>query len=283
MINSLPVPLVLPRAYDDGKRSIFAVYQPHCLMVRKPRLALCVGLILSGVLFGCSSIDHPFANSKRLPPDLHLQLFACFVYPEQSRLIVSAPIPRSGDFDIPMPDGQHLQGHIQPHHEKFLVSFKVRLYDGTNVFNDEVERERGYDPGLPPYDEKAPFIYQPCFVLSSNPSPKSFLKRLIAGEREEWERNNPLTARKLAVAKRKFRLMRPGMTKDQVFSMLDLSGYRNRLHSTRLFRSKRSEYGRLPIGSWRAPHADLRRHRFKNKKFSIARWEKFSDFGLCKR
>jgi hypothetical protein len=194
-----------------------------------PKPCLCLALVVSGVLFGCSSIDHPSANSNQLPPDLYLQLFASFVYPEQPRLIVSAPVPRSGDFDIPMADGQHLQGHIQPRGGNFLVYFKVRLCDGTNVFNDEVELEKRYEPGPQPYDGKAPFICQPHFVLSSNPSPKSFLKQQAAGEREEWERKNPLTARQVAKVKRTFHLVRPGMTKDEMFSMFGLSGYQNRL------------------------------------------------------
>jgi hypothetical protein len=177
------------------------------------------------MMFGCSAFDNRSANSKPSTPDLYLHLFASFVYPEQPRLIVSAPIPRSGDFDIPLADGQHLHGQIQPRNGIFFVYFKVRLCDGTNVFNEEVELEKRYEPWPQPYDEKAPFICQPHFVLSSNPSPKFFLKQQAAAEKKQWERENPLTARQLAEVKRKFHLMRPGMTKDEVFSMLGLSGY----------------------------------------------------------
>jgi hypothetical protein len=193
------------------------------------QITLCLALAFIGVSVGCASIDHHSANSQQSAPDLYLHFFASFVYPEPPRLIVSGAIPRSGDFDIPMADGQHLQGHIQPRRGNFFVYFKVRLCEGTNVFNDEVELEKRYEPGPQPYDEKAPFICQPHFVLSSNPNPKSFLKRQAAAEREEWERENPLTARQVAKVKRRLHLMRPGMTKDEVFSMLGLSGYQNRL------------------------------------------------------
>jgi hypothetical protein len=191
----------------------------------KPKLILGLALVLSAMMFGCSAFDNRSANSKPSTPDLYLHLFASFVYPEQPRLIVSAPIPRSGDFDIPLADGQHLHGQIQPRNGIFFVYFKVRLCDGTNVFNEEVELEKRYEPWPQPYDEKAPFICQPHFVLSSNPSPKFFLKQQAAAEKKQWERENPLTARQLAEVKRKFHLMRPGMTKDEVFSMLGLSGY----------------------------------------------------------
>ena len=124
-----------------------------------------------------------------------------------------------------MADGQHLLGQIQPRNEIFSVYFKVRLCDRNLLFNEEVELEKRYEPWPQRYDENAPFICQPRFVLSANPSPKSFLKQQAAAEKKEWERENPLTARQLAEVKRKFHFMRPGMTRDEVFSMLGLSGY----------------------------------------------------------
>jgi len=176
-------------------------------------------------MFGCSAFDNRSANSKPSTADLYLHLFASFVYPEQPRLIVSAPIPRSGDFDISMDDNQHLKGRIELRNGIIFLHFQCGLCDGTNVFDGEVELEKRYEPWPQPYDEKAPFICQPHFVLSSNPSPKSFLKQQATAEKKYWERENPLTARQLAEVKRKFHLMRPGMTKDEVFSMLGLSGY----------------------------------------------------------
>jgi hypothetical protein len=201
----------------------------------KPKLLLCLALILSGGLPGCSSIDHHSANSKQSRPDLYLHLFASYIYPQPPRLILSAHIPLSTDFDIPMADGQHLVGRIEPRNGKFSVHFRVPLYDGTNVFNEEVELKKRYEPGPQPYDDKIPFSYQPHFVLSSNPNPKSFLKQQAAAEREQWMRKNPLTARQLAKVKRNFPFMRPGMTRDEVFSMLGLSGYQNRLFPSNPF------------------------------------------------
>lgn len=194
-----------------------------------PKLFLCLALVLSAGLFGCSSIDHRSANSKQSQPDLYLHLFASYIYPQPPGLILSAHIPLSTDFDIPMADGQHLVGRIEPRNGNFFVYFRVPLYDGTNVFNEEAELEKRYEPWPQPYDDKIPFSYQPHFVLSSNPNPKSFLKRQAAAEKELWERENPLTARQLAKVKRNFPLMRPGMTRDEIFSMLGLSGYQNRL------------------------------------------------------
>jgi hypothetical protein len=51
------------------------------------------------------------------------------------------------------------------------------------------------------------------------------------------ESDNPLTARQLAEVKKNFHLMRPGMTEDEVFSMLGLAGYQHRLHRSNPFRS----------------------------------------------
>ena len=194
-----------------------------------PKLLLCLALVLSAMMFGCSSSDHRLANSKPPTSDLYLHLFASFVYPEQPRPIGSAPIPRSGDFDISMDDNKPLKGRIELRSGIIILHFQCGLCDGTNVFDGEVELEKRYEPWPQPYDEKAPFICQPHFVLSSNPSPKSFLKQQATAEKKEWERENPLTARQLAEVKRKFHFMRPGMTRDEVFSMLGLSGYRNRL------------------------------------------------------
>jgi len=191
----------------------------------KPKLILGLALVLSTMMFGCSAFDNRSANSKPSTADLYLHLFASFVYPEQPRLIVSAPIPRSGDFDISMDDNQHLKGRIELRNGIIFLHFQCGLCDGTNVFDGEVELEKRYEPWPQPYDEKAPFICQPHFVLTSNPSPKSFLKQQATAEKKYWERENPLTARQLAEVKRKFHLMRPGMTKDEVFSMLGLSGY----------------------------------------------------------
>jgi hypothetical protein len=88
----------------------------------KPKLLLCFALVLSGGLFGCSSIDHPSANSKQ---------------------------PQVADF------------------------FPVET----------------------------------------------------------------LTVRQLAEVKKNFHLMRPGMTEDEVFSMLGLAGYQHRLFPANFSRS----------------------------------------------
>jgi hypothetical protein len=166
------------------------------------KLLLCLALVLGGGLCGCSSIDHHSANSKPSLPDLYLHLFASYIYPQPPRLIVSARIPLSTDFDIPTADGQHLLGRIEPQNGKFFIYFRVPLYNGTNVFKGEATLEKRYEPWPQPYDDKIPFLYQPHFVLSSNPNPKSFLKRQAAAEREQWKHENPLTARQLAKVKK---------------------------------------------------------------------------------
>jgi hypothetical protein len=51
------------------------------------------------------------------------------------------------------------------------------------------------------------------------------------------ESDNPLTARQLAEVKKNFHLMRPGMTEDEVFSMLGLAGYQHRLYPATFSRS----------------------------------------------
>jgi hypothetical protein len=204
----------------------------------KPKIILCLALVLSGGLFGCSSIGHHSADSKQSRPDLYLHLYASSVdYPEPPHLILSAPIHLSSDFDIPMDDNQRLKGRIEPRNGKFFVYFKGRLCSGTNVFDDEVELEKIYEPGPQPYDVKAPFICQPMFVLSLNSNPKSFLKRQAAAEKKQWHLENPLTARQLAEVKRRFHFMRAGMTKSEVFAMLGLSRYRNRLLPGSAYRS----------------------------------------------
>jgi hypothetical protein len=195
----------------------------------KPKILLCLALGLGGGLAGCSSVGRHSANSEPAPPDLYLHLFASFVYPEPPHLILSAPIHLSSDFDILMDNHEHLKGRVDPRNGKFLVHFQGLLCSGTNVFDGEVELEQRYVPGPQPYDTKAPFICQPHFVLSSKFNPKPFLKRQAAAEKQQWHLENPLTARQIAQVKSKFHLMRPGMTKDEVFAMLGLSGYQNRL------------------------------------------------------
>ena len=162
----------------------------------KPKLILCLALVLSGGLFGCSSFDHRSANSKPSTPNLYLHLFASFVYPKQPRLIVSAPIPRSGDFDISMDDNQPLKGRIEIRSGIIFLHFQCGLCDGTNVFDGEVELEKGYTPWPQPYDEKAPFICQPHFVLSTNSSPKSFLKQQAIVEKKQWKLDSTSPASK---------------------------------------------------------------------------------------
>jgi hypothetical protein len=51
------------------------------------------------------------------------------------------------------------------------------------------------------------------------------------------ESDNLLTARQLAEVKKSFHLMRPGMTEDEVFSMLGLAGYQHRLYPATFSRS----------------------------------------------
>jgi hypothetical protein len=195
----------------------------------KSKIVLWFALVLSCGLVGCSSTNHDAAGAKPSPPELYLHLFASFVYPETPRLILSAPIQLSSDFDIPMGGDQNLKGRVEPRNGKFHVQFSGRLCSGTNVFNDEVELEKRYEPGPQPYDDKAPFVCQPHFVLSSNASPKPFLKQQAAAEKKFWDLRNPLTARQVAGVKGKFHLMRPGLTRDELFAILDLSRYQNRL------------------------------------------------------
>jgi hypothetical protein len=194
----------------------------------KTKIILGLALVLDGGLVGCSSIDRPSIDSK-LSPELYLHLFASYLYPQPPGLILSASVPLATDFDIPTSDGQRLQGHIQPRDGKYFVYFKVRLCSGTNVFNEEVELEKRCEPAPQPYDVKAPFVCQPHFVLSTNRNPQPFLKQQAAAEKKQWQLENPLTARQLAEVERKFHLMRAGMTKDEVFAMLGLSNYQNRL------------------------------------------------------
>lgn len=195
-----------------------------------PKLLLCLALVLCSGLFGCSSIDHQSANSNQPPPHLYLHLIASsFAYPKPPRLILSARVPLSSDFDIPMVDNRHLDGRIDPRNEDYFGHFQARLCSGTNVFDGNVELEKRYTLWPQPYDVKAPFICQPLFILSSNPDPKSFLEQQAAAEKKQWHFDNPLTARQLARVKKQFKLMRPGMTKDEVFALLGLSRYRSRL------------------------------------------------------
>ena len=91
----------------------------------KPKLILGLALVLSTMMFGCSAFDNRSANSKPSTPDLYLHLFASFVYPEQPRLIVSAPIPRSGDFDIPMATANILKDVLSIGTENFSSIFNV--------------------------------------------------------------------------------------------------------------------------------------------------------------
>jgi len=177
----------------------------------------------------CFSIDQQAAKSKQQPSDLYLHLFASYIHPQPPRLILSAPIHLSSDFDIPIEDNQHLKGRIEPRNGIPFVHFQGGLCSGMNVFDCEVELEKSYQPWPQPYDDKAPFVCQPHFILSSNSNPKFFLKRQATAEKKQWQRKNPLTSRQLAEVKRKFHLMRPGMTTDEVFVMLGLSAYRNRL------------------------------------------------------
>jgi hypothetical protein len=240
----------------------------------KPKLIPGLALVLSAMMFGCSAFDHRSANSKPSTPDLYLHLFASFVYPEQPRLIVSAPIPRSGDFDISMDDNQHLKGRIELRNGIIFLHFQGGLGDGTNVFDGEVELEKRYEPWPQPYDEKAPFICQPHFVLSSNPSPESCLKEQAAAEKKYWERENPLTARQLAEVKRKFHLMRPGMTQDEVFAMLGLSGYQNRLLPIPFFNSNDSNIGDYQLSDEEHLMLFFDNTGMKTKKYQLADGEK---------
>jgi hypothetical protein len=171
------------------------------LETMKSKLILGLALVLSGVLFGCSTSEQPSANSKPPPPDLYLHLIASFNYPEPPRLIVSSPIHRSSDFDILMDDHQHLKGHIEPRNGKFFVHFQGRLCSGINVFDGEVELEKREEPWPQPYDEKAPFVCQPHFILSSNSNPKPFLKRQADAEKN----SGSLETRSLAGAEQYFK------------------------------------------------------------------------------
>jgi hypothetical protein len=209
----------------------------------KSKIVLCFALVLSGGFVACTSTRHDAVAAKPSPPDLYLHLFASFVYPETPRLILSAPIQLASDFDIPMGGDQHLKGRVEPRNGKFQVQFSGRLCSGMNVFNDEVELEKRYEPGPQPYDDKAPFICQPHFVLSSNASPKPFLKQQAAAEKKFWELRNPLTARQVAGVKRQFHLMRPGLTRDEVFAILGLSRYQDRLGPSSFFRSSHLDIG----------------------------------------
>ena len=158
-----------------------------------PKISLCLALVLGGGLIACFSIEHQAAKSKQLPPDLYLHLFVSFVYPEPPQMILSAPIHFSSDFDIPMDDNQHLKGRIEPRNGILFVHFQGGLCSGMNVFDGGVELERRYEPWPQPYDDKAPFICQPHFILSSTSNPKSFLKQ--QADAEEKERVRPLAIR----------------------------------------------------------------------------------------
>src|SRR5258708_1562409 len=119
-------------------------------------LIVCLSLILSGGLLGCSTTDHRSgatvkSEQKAASPlsalhtgmipasrDLYLHLFSSFIYPEPPRLIVSAPIHPSADFYIPMSTSQHLTGRVESRNGKWFVHFQVGLCSGANVFDGEV-------------------------------------------------------------------------------------------------------------------------------------------------
>jgi hypothetical protein len=59
----------------------------------------------------------------------------------------------------------------------------------------------------------------------------------INSTQSHWDYENSLTAGQLAEVKKNFHLMRPGMTEDEVFSMLGLAGYQHRLYPATFSRS----------------------------------------------
>lgn len=201
----------------------------------KTKLILCLALVLNGGLFGCSTAERQAAKSSRA--DLYLQLIASYEYPEPPRLMASVPVHLSKNFNFLTDDQQHLTGWVEPRNGKYFVHFQVYLYDGTNVFDGEVDLDKPDDPGPQPYNDKTPFIYQPMFVLSRNASASPFLKRQAVAEEKEWQRENPLTPQQITEVYRRFRLMKTGMTESEVFAMLGLSRYRRRLIDPRMFRS----------------------------------------------
>jgi hypothetical protein len=188
----------------------------------KPKLILCLALVLSGGLFGCSSIDHPSANSRPSQPDLYLHIIADYADTKPLQTLLSARIRLSTDFDLLMADGQRLKGRIEPRNGKFFVAFRAD-YFGTNVFKEAVE-----------FNEVKILELEPLqfFVLSANSSSKSALKQVA-----DFLPVETLTARQLAEVKKNFHLMRPGMTEDEVFSMLGLAGYQHRLFPANFSRS----------------------------------------------
>jgi hypothetical protein len=199
------------------------------------KLLLCLALVLSGGSFGCSTAAHRSAGSSK--PDLYLHLIASYEYPKPPQLTASVPIYLSTNFDFLANNQQHLTGRVESRNGKYFAHFQIYLYDGTNVFDGEVELDKPDNPGTHPYNDKTPFIYQPLFILSRNSSAESFLKRQAAADKKEWRRWNPLTPQQIVSVKRKFNLMRPGMTENEAFAMVGLSSYRNCLLDPRMFRS----------------------------------------------
>jgi len=197
------------------------------------KLVCWLSLALNVVPADCSLADS--RTPMEASPPFYLHLFASYIYPKSPRLIVSAPIYPSANFDVLMDGDQHLTGRVEPRNGKLHVHLQGRLCSGTNVFDGEVELEKREEPGPQPYDVKAPFICQPHFILSANPDPKSFLKQQAAAEKKKWHLNTPLTASRLEKVKKQFKLMRPGMTKHQVFAMFHLFRYQNRLHASNPF------------------------------------------------
>ena len=169
---------------------------------------------MSGGLFGCSTDDHSSADSKQSQPDLYLHIIADYDDTKPLQTLLSARIRLSTDFDMLMADGQHLKGRIEPRNGKFFVAFRSD-YFGTNIFSEAVEFNKVNIVELEPLQ---------FFVLSADSSSKSALKQVA-----DFLPVETLTARQLAEVKKNFHLMRPGMTEDEVFSMLGVAGYQHRL------------------------------------------------------
>ncbi len=153
------------------------------------RFVYCLALALSGPL----AVSFPAENrvSDAAPPALYLHLIASYIYPNSPRLVVSAPIQLSANFDILVDGDQHLSGRVEPRHGKLHVHLQGRLCSGTNVFDGEVELEKREEPGPQSYDIKAPFICQPHFIISTNRDPKPFLELQAAAEKKQWEYEQP--------------------------------------------------------------------------------------------
>ena len=198
--------------------------------------ALC--LALAFVATDCASgTNARTLISDEHKPDIYLHLVASYQYPKPPQVIASVPVSFYTNFDVLVYDRYHLTGRVEPRGAKYFVHFQIYLYDGTNYYDGEVDLDKPDDPGTRPYNDKTPFIYQPMFILSRNQSATEFLEQHAAITEDCWRRQNPLTLPQITRAEQRFRLLRSGMTENDILRLLGLFGDRKRLHDPRIFRS----------------------------------------------